>query len=219
MSISSQEFRSALRSAIQLAIETRRPWKFIQSVELIVTFRDVDVKKQQEFRFRDTLILPKGLDKESRICVVVDDASIQKAAEAGAYRAVGRSEVSKIDKKSARKIAQECDWVLVRADLMGQVGRVLGPALGPRGKSPIAVPVGADIASYIKQYRNAIRLYSKEQPWVGCRIGSEKMSVDTLVENAIAVLQYIEEKIKRPLLQISRIYVKTTSSPAVEVVV
>lgn len=218
MSISSREFREALKSAIQLAIGAKKPWKFVQSVELIVAFRDVDVKKQQEFRFRDTVILPKGLDKESHICVVVDDASMQKLTEVGAYRAIGRSDISKIDKKSAKRIAQECDWVLVRSDLMGQAGRVLGPALGPRGKSPIAVPANADMASYIKQYRNAVRLYSKEQPWVGCRIGSEKMPIEALVENAIAVLQYIEEKVKRPLLQSSRIYVKTTSSPAIEVV-
>ncbi len=218
MSISSREFRNALKNAIQLAIEAKKPWRFMQSVELIVTFKDVDVKKQQEFRFRDTVVLPKGLDKESNICVVVDDASIQRVIEAGAYRAIGRDNLSKFDRKSAKKIAQECDWVLVKADLMGQAGRVLGPALGPRGKSPIAVPVNADIATYIRQYRNAVRLYSKEQPWVGCRIGSEKMPIDSLVENAIAVLQYIEEKIKRPLLQSSRIYVKTTSSPAVEVI-
>lgn len=219
MSISSsKEFTEALKNAIQLAIETKKPWKFVQSIELIVTFKDVDVKKQQEFRFRDTIVLPKGLDKESSICVVVDDASVQKAIEAGAYRAIGRSDLSKIDKKNAKKIAQECDWVLVRADLMGQAGRILGPALGPRGKSPIAVPVNADVATYIRQYRNSVRLYSKEQPWVGCRIGSEKMPIESLVENAIAVLQYIEEKVKRPLLQSSRIYVKTTSSPAIEVV-
>jgi large subunit ribosomal protein L1 len=219
MSISSsKEFIDALKNAIQLAISAKKPWRFIQSVELIVTFKDVDVKKQQEFRFRDTVFLPKSVGKESSVCIVVDDSSIQRAVEAGAYRAIGRGDLSKIDKKSAKKVAQECDWVLVRSDLMGLAGRVLGPALGPRGKSPIAIPVNADIVTYIKQYKNAIRLYSKEQPWVGCRIGSENMSIDSLVENAIAVLQHIEEKIKRPLLQSSTIYVKTTSSPAIEVV-
>ncbi len=216
MSITSKEYGERIRELIKLAIEASKPRKYVQSVELILAFSGVDVKKQQEFRFRDTVFLPKGLGRDNKICVVLDDAQIQKVVELGVYRAIGKSEVSKIDKKTAKKIAQECDWLLVRADLMGLAGRVLGPALGPRGKAPIAIPPTANIENIVAQYRNATRLYSKEQPWVGCKIGTEKMSIEDLAENAIAVLHYIEEKIKRPLLQVAHIYVKTTSSPAIE---
>ena len=207
-----------MKRAIQLSIQVKKPWKFVQSVELIVTFRGVDVKKQQEFRFRDTVFLPKGLGKDLKICVVTDDALVQKALDAGAYMALGKTVLSKLDKKGAKKVADKCDWVLVKSDLMGLAGRVLGPALGPRGKAPIPFPPTADVSQLIARYKNAIRLYSKEQPWVGCKIGVEKMPIEDLVENAVAVLNYIEEKIKRPLLQVAKIYVKTTSSPAIEVV-
>jgi len=216
MSITSKEYGERIKELIRLAIDTSKPRKYVQSVELIVTFSGVDVKKQQEFRFRDTVFLPKGLGKNNKICMVLDDTQVQRAVELGAYKAIGKSELSKIDKKTAKKIAQECDWLLVRADLMGLAGRVLGPALGPRGKAPIAIPPTASIESIVAQYRNATRLHSKEQPWVGCRIGTEKMSIEDLTENAIAVLHYIEEKIKRPLLQVARIYIKTTSGPALE---
>ena len=218
MSSSLNELREPLKNAIQLALQVKRPWKYVQSIELILTFRGVDVKKQQEFRFRDTVFLPKGVGKDVKVCVVTDDAMVQKAIEAGAFMGIGKSDLAKIDKKNAKKIANRCDWILVKSDLMGVAGRVLGPALGPRGKAPIPFPPTADIPQLITRYKNAIRLHSKEQPWVGCKIGVEKMSIDELVENAIHVLSYVEEKIKRPLLTVAKIYVKTTSSPAIEVV-
>ncbi|MEL9940109.1 MAG: 50S ribosomal protein L1 [Ignisphaera sp.] len=217
MSSSVGELREPLKKAIQLALQVKRPWKYVQSIELILTFRGVDVKKQQEFKFRDTVFLPKGVGKDIKVCIVTDDAMVQKVVEAGAFMAIGKSDLSKIDKKGAKKIASKCDWILVRSDLMGIAGRVLGPALGPRGKAPIPYTPTADITQLISRYKNAVRLHSKEQPWVGCKIGVEKMSLDDLVENALHVLNYVEEKIKRPLLQVAKIYVKTTSSPPIEV--
>jgi len=205
-----------LKKRIEYAIAAKKPWKYTQSVELIVAFRGVN-PKQPEFRFRDAVVLPKGLGKEVRVCVVAEGDMASKAIEAGAFKVIGRDELSKIDRKAAKKIAQECDWVLVRADLMGIAGRILGPALGPRGKAPIPIPPNADITSYIRQYKNTTRLFSRDQPFVACRIGSENMSVEDLAENALTVLHYIENKIKRPLLQFSKIYVKTTSGPAIEV--
>ncbi|MCI4436430.1 MAG: 50S ribosomal protein L1 [Ignisphaera sp.] len=217
MSIKSPEFIDALKKSIQLALATKRPWKYPQSVELIVTFKDVDVKKQPEFRFRDAVLLPKGIGKKMNVCVVVDDAQVQEAQKAGAAMVISKSELSKIDKKAAKKIAEQCNWILVRADLMGLAGRVLGPALGPRGKVPVPLPPNASLSEMVMRYSNTTRLHSKEQPWVGCKIGLETMSLDDLVENALAVLSYIEDKVKRPLLGFAKIYVKTTSSPSIEV--
>lgn len=212
-----EQLSERLKKMIYYAVATKKPWRYLQSVELIVAFRGVNTK-QPEFRFRDVVILPKGLGKDVKVCVVADGDMARQAKEAGAYRVITKDEISKIDRKTAKKIAQECDWVLVRADLMGIAGRVLGPALGPRGKAPIPIPPNANISDFIKQYKNATRLFTKDQPFVACRIGSENMSIDDLAENAITVLNYIEGKVKRPLLQFSKIYVKTTSSPAIEVI-
>ncbi len=205
-----------LRKAIGYAIATKKPWKFKQSVELIVAFRGIN-PKLPEFRFRDPVTLPKGLGKEVKVCVVADGDMAHRAKEAGAYKVITKDELNRIDKKTAKKIAQECDWVLVKADLMGLAGRVLGPALGPRGKAPIPVPPNADIASYIQRFKNTTRLFTKDQPFVACKIGTEDMTIDDLVENAVTVLNYIENKIRRPLTQIGKIYVKTTSGPSIEV--
>jgi len=213
-----ESIRDQLAKAIRYAIQAKKPWKYVQSVELIVAFRGVDIRKHPEFRFRDAVPLPHGLGKEVKVCVVADGPMADQAKAAGAYRVVSRDEIAKYDKKAAKKLAQECDWVLIRADIMGIAGRILGPALGPRGKAPIPVPPNADITKLIEQYKNTTRLFSRDQPFVACKIGTENMSIEHLVDNAITVLNHIENKVKRPLLTFSKIYVKTTSSPAIEVI-
>lgn len=215
MGASIEELRPRIKNAVELAIRSKKPCKFIQTVELILTFKGIDVKKQPEFRFRDYVRLPHGLGKESRICLVLEDELVNQYSDK--TKALPKSLIEGLDKKSAKKIAQQCDFVLVRANIMGLVGRVLGPALGPRGKAPIAIPMNVDIMKFVEQYKNMTVLRSKDQPWVGCAIGVETMTLDHLVDNAMAVLSYVEEKIKRPLSQVAKIYIKTTSSPAIEV--
>uniref|UniRef100_A0A7C2V8S5 50S ribosomal protein L1 n=1 Tax=Ignisphaera aggregans TaxID=334771 RepID=A0A7C2V8S5_9CREN len=216
MSADIEGLRPRIRTAIELALKTKKPWKFVQSIELILTFKGIDVKRQQEFRFRDDIELPHGPGKEPRVCLVLEDELASKY-EGLVHMVIPRSRLDTITKKEAKKIAQSCDFMLVRATLMGQVGRILGPALGPRGKGLVPIPVNADVVAFVERYKKRVMLRSKEQPWAGCRIGTENMSIEQLVDNAMAVLHYVEEKIKRPLVQTARIYVKTTSSPAIEV--
>ena len=105
----------------------------------------------------------------------------------------------------------------MKTDLMPLVGRTLAPALGPRGKVPIPVPPNADIVSFVERYRSAVMLRVKDQPQVMCRVGTEDMKVEDIVENIFKVLSTLEAKLPNPRNNIARIIVKTTMGPPVEV--
>ena len=79
------------------------------------------------------------------------------------------------------------------------------------------MPANADIAVIAKRYSNSVRLRNKEQAWVGCRIGTEDMSPSDLAENALAVIERIRAKYKRPFETTTKLYVKTTMGVPVEV--
>jgi len=98
---------------------------------------------------------------------------------------------------------------------MGVAGKILGPALGPRGKAPIPVPPNANLRELVERYSRAVWVRIRNQPQVACRIGSEDMSVEDLTENALAVLSLVESKLGAQ--KIGSIYVKKTMSPPVEV--
>ncbi len=212
VTISKDKIVEAVKKALENSVRRR----FKQSVEMIIVLRDID-PRSPEGRIRETIFLPKGIKKDIRICVVADGEAAVKAREAGAYKVITKSELSEIDRKTAKKIAQECDWVLVRTDLMALAGRILGPALGPRGKIPVPVPPSADIVSVMNRYKQAIFIRIKDQPQIMCRIGTEDMDPGDIAENALAVLSSLEAKLPNPAHNISKIIIKTTMGPPVEV--
>lgn len=207
--------KEVLADAISKAIDLGSGRNFRQSVELLFTFTGFD-KKAPEIRFRDAVFLPKGLGKPVRILVVAD-GDMRLTAQRLGVDALGTDQLRNLSKREVRRVARNYDWILVATETMSLAGRVLGPALGPRGKAPTPVPPQANLELLIKQYSSSTRLRNKEQNWVGCRIGVEGMPIGDLVENAMTVIEFVRNKIKRPLEGSVRIYVKTTMGPPVEV--
>lgn len=207
--------REVLTQYIAKAVELGKGRNFKQSVELIIVLQDIDLKSQQ-VKIREVVNLPKGRGKEAKVCVVVDPDLAEVAKEAGAYKVITSNELRELNKKQAKKIASECDWVLVKADLMGVAGRVLGPALGPRGKMPVPVPSGGALKSLIERYKNSVLVKIKDQPILMTAIGTEDMKPEDLAENALAVLSAIESKLPSRTANIGKLVFKTTMGIPVE---
>jgi len=207
--------REALADAIRKAIELGKGRRFKQSVELIFTFKGFD-RKAPEIRFRDAVVLPKGLGKPVKILVVADGA-LKLAAQKLGLDTLGSEQLRNMSKRDVKKIARRYDWFLVSTELMSLAGRILGPALGPRGKAPIPISPQAPLEILVKQYSSSTWLRNKEQNWVGCRIGTEDLPIEDLVDNAMAVVEFVSNKIKRPLEGSTRIFVKTTMGIPIEV--
>jgi len=207
--------REVLADAIRRAIELGKGRRFKQSVELIFTFKGFD-KKATEIRFRDAVVLPKGLGRSVKILVVADGALRLTAQKLG-LDTLGSEHLRGMSKRDVKKIARRYDWFLVSTELMSLAGRMLGPALGPRGKAPIPISPQAPLEALVKQYSSSTWLRNKEQNWVGCRIGTEDLPLEDLVDNAMAVIEFVSNKIKRPLEGSTRMFVKTTMGLPVEV--
>ncbi|UXD21523.1 50S ribosomal protein L1 [Ignicoccus pacificus DSM 13166] len=205
--------QEALERAIADALKLSKKRNFKESVDITVVLKDINLKGP-EGRIREVVELPHPPNKEVKICVVADGDMALKAQRMG-LRVITKDELQQIDKKKAKKIAKECDWVLVKVDLMGLVGRILGPALGPRGKAPVPVPPNAPLEAIVRKYQKSVNLRVRKQPQVMCRIGTEDMDVKQLAENAQAVISALERKLPNPQNQIAKVIVKTTMGPPV----
>lgn len=212
------DIQKQMRDAIDKAINNSPKRKFEESIELIVTFPGVDVKKS-DIKLREVLFLPHPPKKKPKICIVAEgDLSLQAKDLGSFHRVIGKTELEELgkSKKAVKKLAKDCDWVLVQSDLMGLAGRILGPALGPRGKIPIAVPLRADLKQYIDRYNRAVIVRIKDQPQIQTRIGTVNNTIDELVENAVAVLNLIDSKL-RGVVRIGEIYIKKTMGKPVKI--
>jgi len=190
---------------------------FRQSVELLVSLRDIDLRKPEN-RIRELVELPNGLGKEARVCVIASGDAALRAKRAG-LDVLDKEELEAMagDKKAAKKLAEQYDFFVAEAPLMPLIGRVLGPVLGPRGKMPTPVPPMADFKPIVEKLKKSVRVVAWKAPNVYCRVGTEDMDDKALAENINAVIKALEDKLPRGLGNIKSVYVKMTMGPAVEV--
>lgn len=206
-----------LKKAVEEAKRLAKPRRFKQSVDLIVNFEDLSTK-QPEAKINEAIPLPHiSESRRAKVCVIAEGDMAIKAKEV-ADAVIGKEELTRAqgDRKYARRLAKSFDFFIAQADLMPLVGRALGPILGPRGKMPTPLPSTADPAPLIRRLQSSIRARIKDRPFIQCSIGSEDMPSTELAENAKAVIDGVEERLKAPH-RLGTIYVKLTMGPAVEV--
>jgi len=210
--------RDKLESSLKLALspENNPKRNFIQSVELIVTFKDVDMKKG-ELKLREIVVLPKPPEKVKKVLVVPSFQQLEYAKKAEPNVILTKEELQKLqgNKRAVKKLASQNDWFLISSESMALAGRILGPALGPRGKFPVPLPNTPDITEYILRFKRSTIVKTKDQPQTQVFIGTENQQIPDLTENALAVLNTIESKVN--LSKIRNIYVKTTMGKVIKV--
>ena len=191
--------------------------KFVQSIELVINLREVDMKKP-ESKIQELIELPHPVGKQSKICVIASGELALKARNAGADLVIERAELESLagDKKKQKTLADTYESFIAEAPLMPVVGKVLGAVLGPKGRMPTPVPPSVNIADAITKQRKTILVRTRNQPVLQCRIGTEDMSDEQIAENIQTVLRRLEGKLKKGLKNVRSLVIKTAMGPPIE---
>ncbi len=194
---------------IKEAKATDKERKFKQSLELIMVFKDIDVKKG--FSINETIQLPKT-NSPAAICVMASGDMGLKAKNAKADKVIDNDELTRLaaNKRESKKLINSFDFFLADTKLMPVVGKVLGQLLGPRGKMPTPVPFNAPIDAFLERFRSSIRVRVKNSLSMSCKIGDESMEDADLAINAHAILSGIEKKLPNGDKNIRKVLIKTT---------
>ena len=210
--------QKTILAAVKEAKSKSEKRKFNQSVELVLKLRDVDMKSS-EGKIQEIVELPYSPSKINKICVIGSGELALKAKKANADLVIERAELERLagKKKELRKIAEDYDFFIAEAPLMPTVGKVLGPVLGPRGKMPVPVPPGADIASLMAKHRKTVLVRVRNQPMMQCRVGTEDMKEEELTENVQAILRAMEGKLKKGMKNIKFASIKTSMGTPVRI--
>jgi large subunit ribosomal protein L1 len=189
--------------------------KFKQSIELIITFKDIDVKKG--FAINEVVQLPKT-SSPATVCIIATGDMNQKAKAAKADTVIGTEELAKYgaNKRESRKFINKHDFFLADTKVMPVVGKTLGQLLGPRGKMPTPVPFDASIDAFIQRFRSCIKVRSRASLSVSSKIGDVSMEDQDLVDNALTVLHAIEKKLPNGEKNMKKILIKTTMGKPVK---
>ena len=201
---------SQLVEVIKQAKESDKDRKFKQSIEMIMVFKDVDVKKG--FAINETVQLPKKMTKPASVCIMASGDMGIKAKNAKADMVMDESELTKLsgDKKKSKNLINKYDFFLADTKLMPAVGKKLGQLLGPRGKMPTPVPFNAPIESFLERFRSSVKIRAKGSLSMACKIGEENMDDADLAANASAIATAIEKTLPNGSKNVKKIMFKTT---------
>ncbi len=186
---------------------------FPQTWDLIINLKGIDFSKPEN-RFSGNVILPNGKGKKTKVCVITDS----KTAEAKKLdiQTITKNELNKISKSEGKKIAEKFDYFLGEVTLMPQIGKILGPVLGPRGKMPKPFPPTANLEELIKSGEKTFSLNVKN-PVIQGAVGNEDMDNEKVLENIKSIKSFVEKNLPKGSQQIDSIVVKLTMGKAIKV--
>ena len=204
-----------LVEVIKQAKESDKTRKFQQSIELILVFKDIDVKKG--FAINETIQLPKKMSKSASVCIIAAGDLGIKAKNAKADRVMNEAELIQLgkNKRESRKVINKYDFFLADTKLMPTVGKVLGQLLGPRGKMPTPIPFNAPVEALLERFRTSVGVKVKGSLSLSCKIGEESMEDADLAANASTIAAAIEKKLPNGDKNIRKIMIKTTMGKAI----
>lgn len=211
--------KQEILEAVKKAKEESKPRNFTQSVDVVITIKDLDVKKPEN-RIDEEVLLPNGRGKDVKIAFIADGELALLAKNAGADMVINKGELEEMgkDRKGAKKIANRHDFFVAQADMMPLVGRFLGPVLGPRKKMPKPVPATIKPEPIMERLKSTVKVRIKDQPVIQALVGTQDMDDELIAANIEAVLAVLDQKLEKGRNQIKSMYIKTTMGPVTRVI-
>ena len=203
-----------ISQAIKDAIANAPERKFVESVDISFTIRDVDLKNPNN-RIKEEVRLPSGRGKEMKIAMFAAGEAATKAKSAG-ITVFTPQEIEDFGSKKgkAKKMANSFDFFLSEVPHMGLVGRYLGVVLGPRGKMPRPVPPTLDPSIIATGLQSTVVVKSGDKMTFHAAIGTAKQSQEELSANAMEIYNRVISKLERGIGNIRSLYIKTSMGPA-----
>ncbi|HII77286.1 MAG TPA: 50S ribosomal protein L1 [Methanolinea sp.] len=207
--------RAKIVDAVKAAIEKAPKRKFSESVDITVNLKNIDMA-QPKNRIDETILLPHGTGRKVGIAVIGKGDITTQAREAGVDLVIGPEEIERLGgaPREARSVASAYRFFLAETSVMPQVGRYLGPRLGPRGRMPTPIPSGTDIKPMVERLRNSVKIRTKDKKTFHVKVGSTGMPPEQIAENIDAVMRRVESVLEQGSMNIRSVYVKTTMGPA-----
>ena len=203
-----------ITQAIKDALENAQERKFVESVDITFTIRDVDLKNPNN-RIKEEIRLPSGRGKELKIAMFAAGEAATKAKDAGIH-VFSPQEIEEFggQKGRAKKMANSFDFFLSEVPHMGLIGRYLGVVLGPRGKMPRPVPPTLDPSVIAAGLKSTVVVKSGDRMTFHAAIGTAKQSQEELSANAMEIYNRVISKLERGIGNIRSLYIKTSMGPA-----
>jgi large subunit ribosomal protein L1 len=188
--------------------------KFDETVEIALRL-GVDPKHADQM-VRGTVVLPNGLGKSKKVCVISSGEKVKEAEEAGADHVGGEELVAKIQEGWL-----DFDALIATPDVMKSVGK-LGKVLGPKGlmPNPKTGTVTFEVARAVKEIKaGKVEFRVDKTSIIHTPLGKASFTNEKLIENARVLIDSVV-KAKPAAAKgkyVRSIFISSTMGPGVQV--
>ena len=177
------------RYSLDEAVKLMQEIKFVQFDETaeIALRLGVDPRHADQM-VRGTVVLPNGLGKQVRVCVLAQGEKVKEAEGAGAESAGGEELVDKI-----KGGWTDFDALVATPDMMKSLGK-LGKMLGPRGlmPNPKAGTVTFDVAKAVTDIKaGKVEFRVDKNGVIHAPFGKLSFNYEQLLENVRSLLEAV----------------------------
>ncbi len=191
--------------------------KFPQAVDLIVNLKDINLKKPEE-QVEFFAELPKLLKTKNKICAIVAH-DMEEEAKKVCDKVILVEDLEKYqkDKKSAKKLAEEYDFFMAQANIMGKIAGALGRVFGPRGKMPnpkagCVFPSKASLQPIYDKLQITVKLSAKKLPIFNVKVGTIESAPEDIAENVMYLYDQIVHHLPKEKHNVKNALLKLTMS-------
>lgn len=216
--------KETLKKLLTEAKGNSKERKFSQTYDFIVNLKNLDLKNlNQQVDFFATLHFP--LCKKRKVCAIVGPELVDEAKKyCDMTITPAEFDALQKDQKKVKKIAEEHDWFIAQANIMGKVAQVFGRVLGPRGKMPnpkagCVVPPKTNLAPLIEKLQKTIHVKAKDKnnPVLHLSIGTQDMPEEQLIDNGVTLFDQVLHHLPGEHNNIKSVYLKLTMGKPIKV--
>jgi len=210
--------KKEIKESVEKALNEKKDRNFKESFDLHIGLKGVDLKDPSK-RFRAEILLPHKLNKPVKLCVIGDEAFVNRAKEAGIEHTRTEDQLEEMARNPSetKTFIDNIDYFLALPQMMATVGRLLGRFLGPAGKMPAVVPPAADLSDFVTRYGRTCRVRLRQNPVIHARVATEDMDVDEITDNVRTILTEVENRLEQGPNNVKNAFVKTTMGPAIKI--
>jgi len=160
--------------------------KFDETVEVAMRL-GVDPKHADQM-VRGTVVLPHGLGKTKKVCVIASGEKVKEAEQAGAEHVGGDDLVAKIQEGWL-----DFDALIATPDMMKSVGK-LGKVLGPKGlmPNPKTGTVTFDLSNAIREIKaGKVEFRVDKTSIIHTPVGKASFTAEKLIDNARTLIDSV----------------------------
>ncbi|PIU63481.1 50S ribosomal protein L1 [archaeon CG_4_10_14_0_2_um_filter_Archaea_38_6] len=205
---------------VKEALDKRKQRKFSESIDLSIALKGLDLKNET---IEHVVVLPHERGTPIRICGLVDKA-MQTAAKENFDNVIMKDEFPKWanNLKKIRKLAEEYDYFVAQADIMGEIAKTFGRIFGPRNKMPnpkasCVVPPNADLKMLKSQLIKTVVLKTRKTPVINLKIGTDKQGAEIISDNINYLLEQFIPQLPNKEQNIKQVVIKTTMGPSIKI--